>query len=85
MHIHSDQFGCEMFSKVLFQAGGVACRLDVVVMSLHSVSCSELGVTCCRLRRGSQSLPKTRSSSLKSFNMEDSAELADSEDDLEDT
>ena len=40
---------------------------------------------CCRLRRGSQSLPKTRSSSLKSFNMEDSAELADSEDDLEDT
>lgn len=38
-----------------------------------------------RLRRGSQSLPKTRSSSLKSFNMEDSAELADSEDDLEDT
>ncbi|XP_076449903.1 coiled-coil domain-containing protein 102B-like isoform X2 [Babylonia areolata] len=38
-----------------------------------------------RLRRGSQSLPKTRSSSLKSFNMEDSAELADSEDELEDT
>ncbi|KAK7492233.1 hypothetical protein BaRGS_00016530 [Batillaria attramentaria] len=38
-----------------------------------------------RLRRGSQTLPKTRSSSLKSFNMEDSAELADSEDDLEDT
>ncbi|KAK7115020.1 coiled-coil domain-containing protein 102A-like [Littorina saxatilis] len=39
-----------------------------------------------RLRRGSLSLPKTRSSSLKSFNMEDSAELADSEDDdLDDT
>ncbi|XP_025116090.1 coiled-coil domain-containing protein 102A-like isoform X2 [Pomacea canaliculata] len=38
-----------------------------------------------RLRRGSQSIPKTRSSSLKSFTMEDSAELADSEDDIEET